>query len=57
MIMAGIDEVKAMYAGKVVPMTFNVGYVILSYVISMVGAGCTLELINRRTSLKGLYNQ
>lgn len=52
-----IEEIKAKYGGQVVPMTFNVGYVVLSYVISMVGAACTLELINRRTSLKGWHNQ
>lgn len=44
------------YEGKVVPFSFNAGYVGLSYVVSLVGAASTLELIRRRTSHKGIYN-
>ncbi|KAH8653030.1 hypothetical protein BGZ61DRAFT_374224, partial [Ilyonectria robusta] len=44
------------YIGETVPHSFNVGFVILSYAISTLGAGSTLELIRRRTSLKGTYN-
>lgn len=44
------------WAGKVLPRSFNPGYVILSYVVSYIGAWTTLELINRRTAVKGSYN-
>jgi NO-binding membrane sensor protein with MHYT domain len=45
------------YQGHIVPQSYNVGFVALSFVVSLVGAGSTLELINRRTGLRGLYNQ
>lgn len=44
------------YYGQVVPRSVEAGFVALSYVVSLIGAGATLELINRRTSPKGLYN-
>lgn len=44
------------YLGRTVLISFDPGYVVLSYVVSLLGAGSTLELINRRTSLKGWYN-
>lgn len=44
------------YTGKVVPYSFNAGFVCLSYAISLVGTGTTLELIRRRTSHRGLHN-
>ncbi|KAL7916595.1 putative MHYT domain signaling protein [Trichoderma velutinum] len=44
------------YTGKVVPYTFNGGFVCLSYAISLVGTGTTLELIRRRTSHRGKHN-
>ena len=47
----------AQYIGQIVPRSFNVGFIALSYVVSLVGAGSTLELINRRTSPKGTHNQ
>jgi NO-binding membrane sensor protein with MHYT domain len=43
-------------AGKIVSLSLLPGYVVLSFLISYVGAWTTLELINRRTSSKGLYN-
>ncbi|KAH6645916.1 hypothetical protein BKA67DRAFT_525779 [Truncatella angustata] len=55
-MMAPLDDLFARYTGQTVPVSFNVGFVALSYVVSLLGAGSTLELINRRTSLKGLYN-
>lgn len=55
--MTAMDDLFARYTGQTVPVSFNVGFVALSYVVSLLGAGSTLELINRRTSLKGLYNQ
>lgn len=45
------------YRGHIVPQSYNAGFVALSYVVSLVGAASTLELINRRTSFKGLFNQ
>ncbi|KAJ4200351.1 hypothetical protein NW767_007414 [Fusarium falciforme] len=44
------------YQGHIVPQSYNAGFVALSYVVSLVGAGSTLELINRRTGLRGLFN-
>ncbi|KAK1777234.1 hypothetical protein QBC45DRAFT_331096 [Copromyces sp. CBS 386.78] len=42
--------------GQVVPFHLSPGIIVLSYVISLCGAISTLELMNRRTSRKGLYN-
>ncbi|KAK6074038.1 mhyt domain signaling [Seiridium cupressi] len=55
-MMTAMDDLFARYTGQTVPVSFNVGFAALSYVVSLLGAGSTLELINRRTSLKGLYN-
>ncbi|KAH9205173.1 hypothetical protein DL95DRAFT_430095 [Leptodontidium sp. 2 PMI_412] len=44
------------WEGRIVPRAFSAGYVVLSYVVSYVGAWTTLELINCRTSRRGLYN-
>ncbi|KAF4465285.1 Signaling ykoW [Fusarium albosuccineum] len=44
------------YQGHIVPQSYNAGFVALSYVVSLVGAASTLELINRRTGLRGLFN-
>ncbi|GAB1316829.1 hypothetical protein MFIFM68171_07039 [Madurella fahalii] len=46
----------AQYLGHVVPVTFDPTLLGLSYLISFIGAASTLELINRRTSWKGYYN-
>lgn len=35
---------------------FDAGLIFLSYVISVIGAQTTLELLGRRTSVKGAYN-
>lgn len=45
------------YQGQIVSQSYNAGFVALSYVVSLVGAGSTLELINRRTAFRGLFNQ
>uniref|UniRef100_A0A8H7KEU9 MHYT domain-containing protein n=1 Tax=Bionectria ochroleuca TaxID=29856 RepID=A0A8H7KEU9_BIOOC len=50
------SELLGKYAGQIVPRRFNVGFVVLSYIVSLIGAGSTLELINRRTGSKGLFN-
>ncbi|KAK1753776.1 hypothetical protein QBC47DRAFT_404118 [Echria macrotheca] len=42
--------------GEVVPFHFDAAILVLSYIVSFVGAASTLELINRRTSRNGLYN-
>ncbi|KAH7311762.1 hypothetical protein B0I35DRAFT_357754 [Stachybotrys elegans] len=44
------------YQGHLVPQSFSAGFVALSYVISFIGAASTLELVNRRTGFKGIYN-
>ncbi|KAK3935708.1 hypothetical protein QBC46DRAFT_358017 [Diplogelasinospora grovesii] len=44
------------YLGQVVPFSFLSRFLALSYAVSLIGAACTLELINRRTSRKGHYN-
>ena len=44
------------YEGQIVPKSFSPGYVVLSYVVSYVGAWTTLELLNRRTAMRGYYN-
>lgn len=54
--MSTADKSLDRYIGETVPYSFHVGFVILSYVISALGAGSTLELLHRRTSLKGTYN-
>ncbi len=42
--------------GQLVPRSFTPGYVILSFIVSYVGAWTTLELLHRRTAGRGLYN-
>ncbi|KAK8099507.1 uncharacterized protein PG998_012748 [Apiospora kogelbergensis] len=54
--MSNSDDLLARFTGHAVPVSFDPGFVVLSFLVSLIGAGCTLELINRRTSLKGLYN-
>ncbi len=44
------------HEGEIVPRTFTTGYIVLSYIVSYVGALTTLELIHRRTADTGLYN-
>lgn len=55
--MSTTPELPTQYLGNVVPYSFNAGFICLSYVISLIGAMSTLELVSRRTSQKGLYNQ
>jgi NO-binding membrane sensor protein with MHYT domain len=52
---ANVEALKE-WVNRVVPKDFSPGYVVLSYIISYIGAWTTLELINRRTAGKGLYN-
>ncbi len=55
--MTEADALFQQWSGKLVPRSFNAGFVTLSYVVSLIGAACTLELINRRTAPKGIFNQ
>ncbi|KAK8086164.1 FAD dependent oxidoreductase-domain-containing protein [Apiospora phragmitis] len=50
------DELLQQYQGQIVPRSFNAGFVTLSYIISLIGAAATLELMNRRTSRNGYFN-
>ena len=36
--------------------SYNAGFIVLSYLVSLVGCITTLELLHRRTSRRGLYN-
>ncbi|KAJ4123015.1 hypothetical protein NW768_010007 [Fusarium equiseti] len=51
-----IEGLLEIYQGHVVPKAYNGGYVALSYLISLVGAASTLELINRRSWFDGISN-
>ena len=44
------------WEGEIVPHSFISGYVVMSFVVSYVGALTTLELLHRRTSSHGAYN-
>jgi hypothetical protein len=52
-----VEGLLDLYQGQVVPKAYNAGYVALSYLISLVGAASTLELINRRSWFNGISNQ
>ncbi|KAJ3498663.1 hypothetical protein NLG97_g949 [Lecanicillium saksenae] len=54
--MSSVDSLFQEYSGKIVPYSFHAGFVCLSYAVSLVGAGSTLELMRRRTSHKGYHN-
>lgn len=41
---------------QIVPRAFISGFIVLSYIVSYVGAWTTLELLHKRTSGRGLYN-
>ncbi|KAI6783394.1 Signaling protein-like protein [Emericellopsis cladophorae] len=49
-------EHLAQYQGQIVPQSYHVGFVVLSCLVSFVGAASTLELINRRTGFRGWFN-
>lgn len=50
------EDLFRQYRGQIVPQDYNAGFVALSYLVSLVGAASTLELINRRTGSRGLFN-
>ena len=51
------DELLQQYQGQIVPKSYSPGFIALSYIISLIGAASTLELINRRTGFKGIFNK
>ena len=52
-----VEALLEQYQGHIVPKAYNAGYLALSYLISLVGAASTLELINRRSWFNGISNQ
>jgi len=44
------------YDPPLAPQRFVPGYIVLSYFVSFLGSLSTLELLQRRTSQRGLYN-
>ncbi|EEU34513.1 uncharacterized protein NECHADRAFT_54441 [Fusarium vanettenii 77-13-4] len=50
------EDLFDQYLGHVVPQSYNGGFIALSYLVSLVGAASTLELINRRTGSRGFFN-
>ncbi|RFU36173.1 hypothetical protein B7463_g155, partial [Scytalidium lignicola] len=58
--MASTDDLEYLkweaLVGHIIAKRVSPGYVVLSYVISYIGALTTLELINRRTATRGLFN-
>lgn len=49
-------DIHGIKIGDMAPMRFTPGLIALSYFVSFVGSISTLELLQRRTSLRGLYN-
>ncbi|KAJ8108572.1 hypothetical protein ONZ43_g6385 [Nemania bipapillata] len=54
--MSTADDLLRQYQGHVVPRSFHSSFVILSFLVSFIGAVSTLEIINRRTSGTGFRN-
>lgn len=54
---SGSHPLFEQWDGHVVPRSFSPGFVTLSYVVSLLGAASTLELLNRRTAPRGKLNQ
>ncbi|KAK2684381.1 hypothetical protein QWA68_016791 [Fusarium oxysporum] len=44
------------YQNRIVPQSYNAGFAVLSYIVSLVGACSSLELMSRRTGFRGLFN-
>ncbi|UPK92944.1 hypothetical protein LCI18_003879 [Fusarium solani-melongenae] len=51
-----VESLLEQYQGQIVPKAYNAGYLALSYLISLVGAASTLELVNRRSWFNGISN-
>ncbi|KAI1348575.1 hypothetical protein F5Y01DRAFT_210507 [Xylaria sp. FL0043] len=54
--MSAAEDLFQRYQGHFVPRSFDPGFVVLSFLVSLIGSISTLELINRRTSRNGLFN-
>lgn len=54
--MSTTQELLGKYADRQVPLSFRPGFVCLSYAISLIRTGSTLELMRQRTSRRGLHN-
>ncbi|KAI1300758.1 hypothetical protein F5Y03DRAFT_223101 [Xylaria venustula] len=54
--MSAADDLFQKYEGHFVPRSFNPGFIVLSFLVSLIGSISTLELINRRTSRNGFLN-
>jgi hypothetical protein len=54
--MSNSTQLLIEWEGQIVPRAFSPGFAALSYLVSYVGAWTTLELINKRTAARGLYN-
>ncbi|KAL8336121.1 hypothetical protein RB601_000109 [Gaeumannomyces tritici] len=50
------DQLFRQWHGQLVPWSYQPGFVVLSYVVSFIGAATTLELIQRRTAQMGRLN-
>ncbi|KAI0186543.1 hypothetical protein EV127DRAFT_514287 [Xylaria flabelliformis] len=55
--MSTAEALFQQYEGHLVPRAFDPAFVVLSFIVSFIGAVSTLELINRRTSRNGFLNQ
>ncbi|KAI0485385.1 hypothetical protein F4859DRAFT_379681 [Xylaria cf. heliscus] len=55
--MSTAEALLQQYKGHIVPRSFDSGFVVLSFIVSFIGAVSTLELLNRRTSRNGFLNQ
>ncbi|RTE73159.1 hypothetical protein BHE90_012424 [Fusarium euwallaceae] len=51
-----VEDLLEQYQGQIVPKAYNAGYLALSYLICLVGAASTLELVNRRSWFNGISN-
>jgi NO-binding membrane sensor protein with MHYT domain len=47
---------KSIVAASPTVVTYDAGYVVLSFFTSLIGCLTTIELIQRRTSKRGAYN-
>ena len=50
------EVVERAHANEKIFPSYYAGFIVLSYVISLVGCATALELLHRRTSRFGLYN-
>lgn len=50
-------EVAQVYSEELyAPQAFAPGHIALSYMVSFIGSLSTVELLQRRTSMRGIYN-